>query len=295
MLAETLSEASSRSYSSPNHWSFRKVLLMTKHWKSMLVPVSFAFLTGFAGCAEENPSGMVPTVDTPGGPGGGPPSKIRELMTKLAKGPTSLTPTLGAAIKVDKPEWDKIQPQAKEFAQLAAELAKESPRRGSKESWESLTTSYLDDAKELEKAVEAKDKDAALAAHTALAGSCKACHDVHRGGPGGGGPGGGPGGGMAPRMSPPANAGGGGPQTKGAMGGGMMGGPQTKGAMGGGIMAPGGPGGPDGPRGGPGGRGITPAGTPKSMPPGYPTPQPEQKASEPKAAAPAPDAKPATK
>ena len=69
-----------------------------------------------------------------------------------------------------------------------------------------------DSAVALERSVESKDRSAALVAHKALENSCTACHQQHRGGPGGFGPGGpggfgpkgfGPKGGKGPKKGPP--------------------------------------------------------------------------------------------
>lgn len=133
-----------------------------------------------------------------GGPGrggpGGPPTPIGEIMIKLSKGPAALTP-IGKELKTDPPPWDSIQPQAKEYAQLTASLGKYDPPKGSKESWTKLTGEYAATANELDRAAAAKDKDAAVAAHTKLTQSCVACHNEHKAGkgrPGGFGPPGGP-------------------------------------------------------------------------------------------------------
>ena len=119
-----------------------------------------------------------------GGPGG-PPTEIGKIMVKLSKGPAALTPTIGKELKTDPPPWDTIQPQAKEYAQLTASLGKYDPPKGSKESWTKLTGEYAETALELDHAVAAKDKDAALAAHAKLTKSCMGCHREHRAGPGG--------------------------------------------------------------------------------------------------------------
>ena len=109
-----------------------------------------------------------------------------EQGTELALGST----LIGAELKAEKPAWETIQPQTKEYAQLAADMAKHDPAKGSKESWSKLAAEYAGLATELDKAAQAKDKAAATAAQEDLASSCMACHRQHRGGPGGGmGPG----------------------------------------------------------------------------------------------------------
>lgn len=172
----------------------------------------------------------------PGGPSGKGASnpEIRTIMVKLNKGPSALGMQIGQSLKAEKPAWDTIQPQAKEYAQLAGDLVKHEPAKGSKDSWSKLSAKYAELATELDKAAQAKDKDAATAAHEDLSASCMACHRQHRGGPGGG---------MGPGMM-------------GRPGGGRPGGP-------GGGRPPGGPGGP--PPGGP--DGPPPGGPPPDGPP----------------------------
>jgi hypothetical protein len=161
---------------------------------------------------DPNAPPSLQNAGNPGGPGpGGPPGKggrmspIRGIMMKLnGRGPNALQTSIGAALKADKPAWETIEPQTKEYAQLAADLAKHDPPKGSKESWAKFAADYAGLATTLEKAAQAKDKDAATAAHEDLAASCNDCHRQHRGGPGMGGPGmGGPGMGGRPGGGPP--------------------------------------------------------------------------------------------
>jgi hypothetical protein len=119
-----------------------------------------------------------------GGPGR-PSTPVGEIMTKLGKGPQSLTETIGRELKTDPPPWDAIQPQTKEYAQLAASMSQYDPPRGSKESWAKQTASFSESAAALDRAADSRDKNAALAAHGALTKSCMACHREHRAGPGG--------------------------------------------------------------------------------------------------------------
>jgi cytochrome c556 len=91
-----------------------------------------------------------------------------------------LTPVLGKALEAPEPAWETIQKQTREFAELAAALGKNTPPRGSKESWEKLTSAYAAAAAGLDRAAQGKDRDAALTAHRQLEGSCKACHNAHR-------------------------------------------------------------------------------------------------------------------
>jgi Cytochrome C' len=153
-------------------------------------------IPGGAG-ASQGPGGFGPG----GGPGGGGPGggssspEIKAIMVKLNKGPNSLGTLLDGELKAEKPAWETIQPQTKEYAQLAADMVKHEPSRGTKESWAKLAAAYAESAAELDKSAQAKDKDASRDAYTELTNSCMACHRQHRGGPGMGGMGGPPGGG----------------------------------------------------------------------------------------------------
>jgi hypothetical protein len=230
---------------------------------ALMLSICVAVWPLFSGCdgaggggPEDQASQGPPGTPAPSGPGGpgqgggqGPSSPIKQVMTRLAKGPDSLTPVLGKELKENPPPWETIQGQAKEYARLAADLGKYSPPKGSKESWAKSTADYAALAVDLDQAAQAKDKDAALAAHGQLSNSCNDCHREHRmmrGGPGGFQ--GGPQGGGGPPRGYPGGPGGGGPPR------GYPGGP------GGGGPPPGYPGGPAG----------GPPGGPPSPPPGGP-------------------------
>jgi hypothetical protein len=188
---------------------------MTKTFRAAtMLGATLALFPLLPGCMDDTVS--TPPSPPPGPSGGSASSEpgapgLKQIMTKLAKGPNSLTPVIGEALKADKPDWDKIQPQAKEYANLSAEMAKYDPPKGSHDSWIKLCAAYSETAAGLDKAAQAKDKPAALASHGELSNSCKSCHEQHRvmgpggpgrGGPPGGGPQGGPGG-PPPKGGPP--------------------------------------------------------------------------------------------
>jgi hypothetical protein len=161
-----------------------------------------ALLLASAACNKTNDTSQGPTGNFQGSQ---KPSPIKEIMMKIAQEPNSLTQVIGKELKAGSPKWEDIQPQTKEFVDMASSLSKYDPPKGSKESWTKLTSEYVDNAKAMDKAAQAKDKDKAMAAHNLLSNACMACHREHRmmggppGGPGGrpGGPGrrpGGPGG-----------------------------------------------------------------------------------------------------
>jgi hypothetical protein len=213
---------------------------MTKSPREVVLMLSVALVIApiFVGCdgsgdAQSNAS------PAPGGPeqGGRPgrSSEIRQIMGKLAKGPTSLTPVIGGELKQDPPPWETIQGQAKEYAVLASELGKHDPPKGSKESWAKLTSDYAGSAGDLDKAAQQMDKAAALVAHDQLSNACNACHREHRA--------------MGPGMGGPPGGFPGGPRPGGFRGGPPPGGPPPGGFPGPGGPPPGGPqaGAPDGP------------------------------------------------
>ena len=156
-------------------------------------------LIAYAGCSTEDNDQVAKGPVVPGGevkkkggggPGGGGPSnpKIKAIMVKLSKGKTSLTPVIGQELDSETPDWTTIQPQTREYHALTIDMAKEEPAKGSKDSWAKLSGDYAALAADLEKAAEAKNRDAAKDVHGKISASCKACHDQHRGGgPGGGG------------------------------------------------------------------------------------------------------------
>jgi hypothetical protein len=101
-------------------------------------------------------------------------------MGRLTKGPNSLTPLIGKALEAEAPDWTAIQPQTDEYARLAAALAKNTPRKGSPESWTKLSAAFGESADLLNKAAKAKNRDAALEVHGQISGSCMECHRQHR-------------------------------------------------------------------------------------------------------------------
>jgi hypothetical protein len=153
----------------------------------MLPLALVVLLVAFSGCGTAKTNGQSEHWDGPSD-GGGTPSKIKQIMMKVGKGPQALNPALGKGLDAAQPAWDTVQPQAKEYAQLAADLGQSDPPKGSAESWKKLTGAYAESAAALDRAAQAKDQTAAKAAHKQLTDSCIECHREHRQkGPRGGG------------------------------------------------------------------------------------------------------------
>ena len=201
---------------------------LLRGWCVSSVCLAALLLTG--GCGEGDGAFQVAQL-LPGAGGGMPaggaslPPGIRQIMTKLAKGPNALTSVIGNELNQNPPPWETIQGQTKEYSQSASEMGKYDPPGGTMESWIKLTTAFAESAAELDKAAIAKNKETALVAHDQLKNSCNACHMQHRGmramrpaGPQGVGSGRGPGG-------PPPSGGPGGSPPAGGPGGPPPGGP----------------------------------------------------------------------
>ncbi len=84
-------------------------------------------------------------------------------------------------VEASKPDWDAIQKTTEEIAKYGKALGKNDPEKGDKESWKKLTGKLADNTKELDDAADAKDLDKVKASQKSIGGSCKACHDAHKG------------------------------------------------------------------------------------------------------------------
>jgi hypothetical protein len=146
-----------------------------------------------------------------GGGGGAVASPLKSIMKTLGQGPNALTTQIGNELKAETPPWDQLTEQTKQYVQLASDLAKYDPPKGSKESWTEQTAGYSKLAIALNEATVAHNAEGALDAHGQIARSCMSCHREHRMMGPGGRPGGGPGG--------PGGPAGGGPPPDGFQGG----------------------------------------------------------------------------
>ena len=106
---------------------------------------------------------------------------IKEIMTKAHKGGNALLGKMAKELNSSDVPWDQVTTQSKALVRLGKALAKNTPPKGEKASWEEQTSKYNKNAQALVEAVDKKDKDAATTALKALQGSCKACHSNHKG------------------------------------------------------------------------------------------------------------------
>ena len=103
----------------------------------------------------------------------------KQIMGAGHKGAEALFTKVQTAVKGKK--WDDAAEPAKELAENGSIFPKAKPPRGDDESWQKLAGKYASDTKALAEAVEKKDADAAGKAGKAIGGSCKTCHDAHKG------------------------------------------------------------------------------------------------------------------
>ena len=108
-----------------------------------------------------------------------PPKSIKEVMANHKK--DQLRQQIGDGLKAASPDWDELQMKSKTYAANASKLGNFDPPKGDKENYKKLATSFADTIKDLDKAIQAKDKSAANAAFQKSATSCSACHQAHRG------------------------------------------------------------------------------------------------------------------
>ncbi|HEY7159235.1 MAG TPA: hypothetical protein VH575_35150 [Gemmataceae bacterium] len=106
---------------------------------------------------------------------------IKAIMTKAHKGGNSLLAKVGQDLKAADPNWDDVQMKTKELVKLGTSLGKNEPPKGGKESWEKLTKSYVDTAKQFDAAAQKMEKTKAVTAHTKLTKMCMTCHKAHKG------------------------------------------------------------------------------------------------------------------
>jgi hypothetical protein len=98
------------------------------------LPICLAFLSGCTGDLWGEAS--VPPAGPPAnGPAGSAESTgLKAIMKKIGAGQGALTATLFGQLNAEKPAWETIQPETKEYAQIAAEMVPRSPGASSARS-----------------------------------------------------------------------------------------------------------------------------------------------------------------
>jgi cytochrome c556 len=138
---------------------------MTKRLLGAMV-LAVGLLVGVVGAADDKSKSSIPTIS--------------DVMRKV-NGKAGLQKAVGKALTSDMIDWDDVQKKTKEMLEHVEALGKNTPEKGTKESWEKLTKSWLDSAKKVDEAAKKKDKEATTKALTVLQGACRTCHSAHKG------------------------------------------------------------------------------------------------------------------
>lgn len=105
---------------------------------------------------------------------------ISEVMKKSNNPRTGLRKDITDAVKAGAVDWDAVQEKTKELAELADALGKNTPPRGSKESWTKLSKEWAKGAKELDEAAKKKDTATVTSVQATLQRKCGSCHMAHQ-------------------------------------------------------------------------------------------------------------------
>ena len=103
---------------------------------------------------------------------------IADIMEEGHSGKKSLVNKIKTAAKEDK--LADAEAPAKKLKEFGEALGKNTPEKGSKESWAKLSAVYKADTAAIHDAVVKKDKKGTEAAMAKLQKSCQTCHDVHQ-------------------------------------------------------------------------------------------------------------------
>ena len=103
---------------------------------------------------------------------------IKTVMQKV-NGKGGLKGDIDAALKAKEPKWDDLATKTKELVPLAAAIPKDSPPKGTADSWKKYSEAYAKAAVDLDKAVADKDSKAATAAFKVIT-TCGGCHGAIR-------------------------------------------------------------------------------------------------------------------
>jgi cytochrome c556 len=137
---------------------------MTKRLLGAMV-LAVGLLVG-VGAAQDKDKSSIPTIS----------DVMRKVNSKAG-----LSKAVGKALTSDMIDWADVQKKTKEMLEHVEALGKNTPEKGTKESWEKLTKSWLDSAKKVDEAAKKKDREETSKALTALAGACRTCHSAHKG------------------------------------------------------------------------------------------------------------------
>jgi hypothetical protein len=111
------------------------------------------------------------------------PPPFLKVMEDNFSGKKNVHKAIKKAIDADSTDWGEVDKLMKKYAAAARNVgahAKDKPEKGDDKSWAKLTVQFAGQAKELEAAVAAKDKEKAKATLEKLNDTCETCHEAHR-------------------------------------------------------------------------------------------------------------------
>ena len=106
---------------------------------------------------------------------------IKKVMSKLHKGKTAPLNVLKTALKGSSPNWEKVQKEAKIYAEYSAAMPKNEPPRGDKESYDKFAEAFASAGKSLEESAEKEQlKGSRALLKRSLARACPATRAIGR-------------------------------------------------------------------------------------------------------------------
>jgi cytochrome c556 len=109
------------------------------------------------------------------------PTNEEVMKAVFSKKSGKFTTVLKKQVAASPVEWEELQKTTEEINKFGKALGKNDPEKGDKESWKKLTDKLAENTKKLDDAADGKDLAKVKDVQKAIGGSCKACHDAHRG------------------------------------------------------------------------------------------------------------------
>jgi hypothetical protein len=104
---------------------------------------------------------------------------LKDLMLKMNGKDGSVRTDIEKALDKDDPEWSDIQMLASQYLQGANDASELNPPKNP-DQWKANTKKYVDAAKHLDEAAQAKDKKKMAAAQEVINNCCADCHRAHK-------------------------------------------------------------------------------------------------------------------
>ena len=107
---------------------------------------------------------------------------IKQFMGKHHAGKSATLARLDAGAKAASPDWDEVQKLAADYAQAAPQVGKNTPPRNAdkKDEWAKITGELAENAKAIDTAAKAKDKEGVAKGVKMVRGMCARCHGEFR-------------------------------------------------------------------------------------------------------------------